>query len=182
MQMISRRSDRTAESRVVPLRIRISVQSGRQYLLAYVPQLSRFASFRLDNILSVSPEDPEEQFDRYRAELDRMTPHLWGISMPDSADQPPEHLAFTVEYSDRETHIPGRLEREKRCGTVEKLSENSSRFSADVYDTLEMLPWIRTFICRITSFQCSNPETEARFRNDLAELYRMYGVEGGEDA
>ena len=180
MQVILRRRDKTTEKQVVPLRIRVSVQSGRQYLLAYVPRLDRIASFRADNIISVKPGESCEQFDRYRGELDRMIPHLWGISMPASIDQPLEHITFTVEYTDKETHIHRRLEREKRCGTVEKLSENSSRFSADVYDTMEMLPWIRTFICRITCFECSNKETETRFRNDLLTMYQMYGLEGGE--
>ena len=180
MQVILRRRDKTTEKQVVPLRIRVSVQSGRQYLLAYVPRLGRIASFRTDNIISVKPGESCEQFDRYRHELDRMTPHLWGVSMPASADQPLEHIAFTVEYTEKETHIHRRLEREKRCGTAEKLSQNSSRFSADVYDTMEMLPWIRTFICRITYFECSNKETETRFRNDLLTMYQMYGLEGGE--
>ena len=65
---------------------------------------------------------------------------------------------------------------------MEKLSGNSSRFTAEVYDTLEMLPWIRTFICRITRFECSNPATETRFRKDLARMYQMYGLEGGEES
>lgn len=180
MQVILRQSDRTTEKQVIPLRIRVSVQSGRQYLMAYVPSLNRIASFRTDNIISVKPGEPCEQFDRHRLELDQMIPHLWGISMPASADQQLEHISFTVEYTDKEAHIHRRLEREKRCGTVERLSEHSSRFSADVYDTMEMLTWIRTFICRITHFECSNKETEARFRNDLLKMYQMYGLEGSE--
>ena len=181
MQIILRRSDRTTEKQVVPLRIRVSVQSGRQYLLAYVPRFNRIAAFRTDNIISVRLGEPCTEFEQHRLELDQMIPHLWGISMPVSVDQTLEHITFTVEYTDKEAHIHRRLEREKRCGTVERLSEHSSRFSADVYDTLEMLPWIRTFICRITHFECSNKETELRFRNDLLKMYQMYGLEGGEN-
>ena len=180
MRVIQRRSNKTTEKQVVPLRLRVSVQSGRQYLLAYVPRLNSIASFRTDNILSVKPGEPCGQFEQHHLELDRIIPHLWGISMPASADQPLEHITFTVEYTDKETHIHRRLEREKRCGTVEKLSEHSSRFSADVYDAMEMLTWVRSFICRITHFECSNSETEARFRNDLLKMYEMYGLEGGE--
>ena len=142
--------------------------------------MDRFFTFRTDSILSVKAEGICEQFDRYRRELDRLIPHLWGISMPASAGQPPEHISFTVEYTERETHIHSRLEREKRCGAVERLSENSSRFTADVYDAMELLPWIRTFICRITAFECSNKEVEVRFREDLLRMYRMYGLEGGD--
>ena len=181
MRVIQRQTDRMTEKQVVPLRVRISVQSGRQYLMAYVPRLNRIASFRTDNILSVRLGETCEQYDRHRMDLDRMIPHLWGISMPASPDQPLEHIAFTVAYTDQEAHIHRRLEREKRCGTVEKLSDQSSRFSADVYDAREMLPWVRTFICRITGFECTTPDIEARFREDLLRMYRMYGLEGGED-
>ena len=182
MQVIQRRNDRITEKEVVPLRIRISVQSGRQYLAAYVPRLDRIASFRVDQILSVKPGKLSEEFDSCRMALDRMIPHLWGVSMPASADQPLEHITFTVEYADHESHIHRRLEREKRCGTVEKLSENTSRFQAAVYDPMEMLPWIRTYICRITHFDCSNREVTTRFREDLRKMYQIYELEGGEDA
>lgn len=181
IRVIRRRNDRTAEIQAVPLRVRISVQTGRQYLLAYAPDQGRIASFRVDNVLSVKPGEVCGQFDRLRLELAEMEPHLWGVSLPASSDRKLEHIEFTVEYSEREAHIHGRLEREKRCGTVERLSGNSSRFSADVYDALELLSWIRTFICRISGFECSNREVEARFRDDLLRMYRMYGLEGGED-
>ena len=181
VQVIQRRSDRITEKQVVPLRVRVSVQSGRQYLLVYVPRLKRISAFRIDNILSVKPGEICGQFDQYRLELDRILPHVWGVSLPASADQPLEHIAFTVSYSDQETHIHRRLLREKRCGTVEQLDGNSSRFTAEVYDSMELLSWIRTFICRITGFECSNKGIEARFRDDLIRMYRMYGLEGGED-
>ena len=179
MQVIHRRSDRITELEAVPLRIRISVQSGREYLLAYVPSENRIDPVRADRILSVRPGEVCDQFDRYQLELDRILPHVWGISMPKSAGQELEQITFTVEYNDREPHIHSRLEREKRCGAVERLSGNSSRFSADVYDTRELLQWIRTFICRITHFECSNKEVEARFREDFSRMVRMYGLEEG---
>ena len=69
-----------------------------------------------------------------------------------------------------------RLEREKRVGTVEKLDENTYRFAADVYDSSEMIPWIRTFICRIVRINFSNPAQENKFKADLDAMYRMYGI------
>ena len=166
---------------VVPLRILISAQNGRQHLLAFVPKYrSRISSFRVDRIVSVEPGEPHADYDELRAELDRMTPHLWGVSTHGRSGARLEHVEFTVRYGDDEAHIHGRLEREKRCGTVERLDEHTSRFSADVYDAAEMVPWIRTFICRITSFSFSDPELQKRFLNDIREMYRLYGLEGGE--
>ena len=42
-----------------------------------------------------------------------------------------------------------------------------------------MIPWIRTFICRIQSISISNKEIENQFKKDLEEMYRYY--EGDED-
>lgn len=53
-----------------------------------------------------------------------------------------------------------RLEREKRRGIVEQVDEHHYRFTAEVFDTVEMLPWIRTFICRITKMNFSNRTAE----------------------
>ena len=181
IRVIRRKNGRIAEVQVIPLRIRISVQSGRQYLLAYIPSEGRIAPFRTDSIVSVRPGEPCGLFDHYCRELEQILLHVWGTSMPASAGQPLEHIAFTVEYESREAYIHSRLEREKRCGSVEQLNENCSRFSADVYDALELLPWIRTFICRISCFECSNRDVQTLFREDLLQMYRMYGLEGGEE-
>ena len=78
-----------------------------------------------------------------------------------------------------EEYIKKRLYREKRCGTVEQLDEVTYRFSADVYDTTELVPWIRTFICRLEKLNFSNRTVENHFKNDLAEMYKQYGLLGG---
>lgn len=69
-----------------------------------------------------------------------------------------------------------RLLREKRCGQVERIDAHTSRFTAEVYDSSELVPWIRTFICRITSIHFSNEALERRFLGDLAAMYRIYGI------
>ena len=48
---------------------------------------------------------------------------------------------------------------------------------ADVYDAAEMLPWIRTFIGRISELKCSSAYVEQRFREDLRRMNEMYGGE-----
>lgn len=181
IETVNRRKERTMESHVVPLRIMSSVQSGRQYLMAYWPRFNRITSFRADAILSVQQDEVCEQFDELRRRLDGMAPHIWGVSTQGRSGQRTEHVEFTVRYRDDEAHIHRRLEREKRCGTVEKLDSHTSRFSADVYDASEMIPWIRTFLCRITSIQFSDKALEKQFKSDIEEMYRLYGIEGGEE-
>ena len=149
--------------------------------MAYTPGYRRINAFRTDNIVSVHIDDPCDSFDDYRRKLDEMMPHLWGVSTQSRSGQRLEHIEFTVQYAGHETHIHKRLEREKRCGTVMKLDEHSSKFVADIYDASELIPWVRTFICRITHFECSDKILEQQFNLDLHRMYALYGLEGGED-
>lgn len=176
---LSRRSDLPRRNRIVPLRVFISVQSGRQHLLAYLPNYNSFHSYRVDYLSNVKFEEYTPRFDELRAELDRMQSKMWGVSVKRNkwGTEQLEHVEFTVKIDDNEEYIVRRLEREKRIGTVEKLDEHTYRFSADVYDSSEMIPWIRTFICRIVKMNFSNRTVENQFKKDLEAMYHMYGVE-----
>ena len=80
----------------------------------------------------------------------------------------------------KDIYIAQRLDREKRCGAVTQLSEDTWRFTADVYDAQELMPWLRTFIGRIISLTCSDKIIEERFWSDYALMVEMYG--GDNDA
>jgi len=180
LETINRHKDRITENHVVPLKVFISVQSGRQYLMAYAPRFKRITSFRTDNIVSVKIDDECQVFDSWREKLDNMQAHMWGVSTQSTSRERMEYVEFTVTYSDDETHIHRRLEREKRCGTVRRIDANTSRFSAEVFDASELVPWIRSFICRIIDIQFSNKELEKQFKDDLEKMYLLYDLGGAE--
>ena len=175
---MSRRRDMPLRNRIVPLRVLISAQNGRQHLFAYLPDCNLFTSYRIDYLSNVKLEAPTPRFDELRAELDRMQSKMWGVNVKRNkwSTEQLEHVEFTIRVEDNEEYIVKRLEREKRIGTVEKLDEHTWRFSADVYDSWEMIPWIRTFICRIVKMNFSDRSLENQFKKDLETMYRMYGV------
>lgn len=181
LETYNRHKERVYESHVVPLRVMVSAQSGRQYLIAYAPRFRRILSFRTDHIASVKIGEVSERFDQMRQKLDEMQKHMWGVSTQNRWGNRMEHVEFTIRYGAGEKHIPKRLEREKRCGTVEHLDENTSKFTADVYDASELIPWIRTFICRITEIHISNEKLEKQFQEDIKAMYALYGLEDGEN-
>ncbi len=181
---LSRHRELPRRNRIVPLRVFISVQTGRQHLLAYLPEYNTFYSYRVDYLSNVKLEDPTPRFDELRAELDRMQSKMWGVSIRRNkwGKELLEHVEFTVRVGENEQYIVQRLEREKRVGRVEKIDEHTYRFCADVYDSGEMLPWIRTFICRIEQMNFSNRTVENRFKSDLEAMYLMYGIRKEGDA
>ena len=180
LNTINRRKETITENYVVPLKVFVSVQNGRQHLLAYAPRFDRITSFRIDRVDSVVLGDICEDFDSLRDTLTNMQRHMWGVSTQGRSNERIEHIEFTVTYGDNEQHIHNRLLREKRCGTVERIDNNTSRFSADVYDSTEVIPWIRTFICRITDISFSNKDVEKQFKDDISAMYQLYDLEGGE--
>ena len=176
---LGKRSDKVRTVRLVPLKIYISAQNGRQNLIAFHEKANRLNSYRLDYMSNIRIEDETcEKYDSLRDALREAENHMWGVNCKWNIKHV-EHVEFEIKIKDDEQFIVRRLEREKRCGRVEKMDENHYRYIADVFDTTEMLPWIRTFISRITKMNFSNRTAENIFKEDIREMYRMYGIDGG---
>jgi len=172
----SLRSGGEYQRTVCPLKIYISTQTGRQYLLGYHYHGRHLSFYRLDAIQKVAIGNTEKQYDRYMDFQEKFDRHLWGIST--GPDHSLDHVEMTIRIGPGEDFIRQRLEREKRHGTVELLDEHTCKFSADVYDAVEMLPWLRTFIGRIVDLQCSNRKVEKIFSEDLRQMSSLYGGDG----
>lgn len=178
---LGKHSDEVKTIRLVPLKIYISAQNGRQNLIALHEKSNRLNSYRLDYLSDIRIEDEIcEQFDALRDVLRKAESYMWGVNCKWNIKNV-EHVEFEIKIKDDEQFIVQRLEREKRCGRVEKLDENRYRYVADVFDTTEMLPWIRTFISRITKMNFSDRTAENKFKADIREMYRMYGIDGGDE-
>lgn len=170
------RRGKPATQTVTPLKIYISTQGGRRYLMAHSHYSHRISLYRLDSIKAVKAFDIDKNFAQHIEKTSAFEQHLWGVSS--GALRELEHIEMTVFAAANEGYIVSRLEREKRCGCVETLGDGLYRFSADVYDATELLPWLRTFIGRIREFKCSNTHVQETFLSDLLEMERMYS--GGE--
>ncbi|MDR1800579.1 MAG: WYL domain-containing protein [Lachnospiraceae bacterium] len=161
----------------VPLKIYISTQGGRQYVAAYVSSKKRIQFIRIDAINKVKPLDTCCEFAFYQDMLKDDMPHVWGVS---PAFHEPSHIEMTLNIDPKDAHIINRLKREKRSGNISQISETEWKFSADVYDPGEMIPWLRTFIGRICSLKCTDRRTQQLFWEDFDTLNKMYG--GNENA
>ena len=165
--------------RVLPLKIYVSTQSGRRYVMGWFFKANRIIFCRLDNLEQVLEPKDLPDYDKYLAKAEAMEQHLWGVSMNrigEDGEIKLEHVELVVRLGEDEPYILQCLEREKRCGEVTKLSEGRYLFTADVRDAGELLPWLRTFIGRIESFSCSNKKIEERFWRDMEAVYAMYGL------
>jgi hypothetical protein len=159
------------------LRIFISVQNGRQHLLALQPASGRISSFRLDYLSEVELAEPYPDFDYIRSRLDKLQENMWGVNCISAK---PGRVEFTVRAEPWEDYVISRLKREKRCGRVEALGDGLYRFSAELYDQREIVPWIKTFISRIVDVSFADKGEERRFKRELRQMRELYGIGGGE--
>ena len=171
-----RREDSTFWHYVLPLKIYVSTQNGRQYLLCYHNRFHALQFFRIDYIKQIELLDEEADPARYQNYCDKFRSHLWGTS--DGTGFHVDHLEMTLHFDDNEQYIPRRLEREKRNGRVELIDQNTCKYIVDTYDASELIPWLRTFIGRIEKLECTDQKVVTRFYADLELMYKQYGGEG----
>lgn len=167
----------------VPLKICVSTSTGRRYVVMYLPSYKRFNSFRLDCIKSVKDLGECADYDRYAQKLEKSFPKVYGVSFGErrhgERDSAVVKITFSVDEQ-REEFILNRLNREKRCGTVEKTGENLFTYTAEVFDANEMMTWVKTLIGRVVSFEGLPKPLENRFRRDITRMRKMYSKGEGD--
>lgn len=170
------------ENFAVPMQVSISVQTGRRYLIAFIPQYKRFNSFRLDSLRAVKPGEICPDYDKIREKYDKNITRCFGASFGErreTGNVTPLKVTFTADEN-TEPHIIQRLLREKRCGKLTKLSENLYELEIDVFDPVEPMHWIKTFIGRITKLEGGSESARRMFFNDIKRMNEMYNGDNDE--
>ena len=168
----------TNEMHVVPLLILQSVQNGRAHLLCYGEESCRYYTMRIDYLSSVKICSPCEEFDSLRDKINEVKDFIWGVNVHPRLDLSSlEEIGFTVTIDKGEEYVIQRLEREKRCGAITDLGGGSYRFSAEVFDSTEAIPWVRSFIGFITELSFSNKSIERDLMRSIFATASIYGIE-----
>lgn len=173
----SPRSDKDIVLEIIPLKFLISVQGGRRYLCGYSSRFRAILPYRLDYIKSVKPLGNADNFDMYQDKLEAILAYTWGTSFYNSKRR--QWLKMRLNIPHNERFIVNRIEREGRHGKLTQKDETTFEYFIEVYDTMEMMPWVRTFIGRIISIESSYQEFVKTFYSDLDEMYNLY--DGGDD-
>ena len=169
----SKRSEIPISLEIIPLRFMISVQGGRRYLAAFSTRSNAILSFRLDYIKSVKPMKVCEDYDSHSERLEEILYNTWGASFGRGRNL--EHLTMLLDIPHNERFIINRIKREGRNGVLSKVDDNTYKYEISVYDTTEMIPWLRTFIGRILALECDNKSVVRTFYKDLNTLFSIYG-------
>ena len=66
---------------LVPIKVYISAQNGRQYLIALHEKTNRLNAYRIDYILSVQEGAVCEKYDRLMNTFRKIEPYAWGVNL-----------------------------------------------------------------------------------------------------
>ncbi len=172
VEIFSPYNNKIRRQTLLPLKIYISTQNGRRYVFGWHYNMKRNVLYRLDNIKKVTLNDTEYNIEKYKEYSECFSKKLWGVSS--GHNNSCDHIEMIVFIGNDEGFILNRLEREKRCGKVKQIDQYHFKFTADIYDAVEMLPWLRTFIGRIVKLECSNKYVIETFYSDLKDMEKMY--------
>jgi predicted DNA-binding transcriptional regulator YafY len=163
---------------IYPIKLYVSTQNGREYLLCHEMGGSGITFVRLDNMKAAVVKGKCENYQDFENEYESCKPYLWGVIAGNAKDI--THIEMTIKVSENEEFIAARLEREKRNGHVYQLNNHQYKYVVDTYDAMELMPWIRTFIGRIEKLESTNTYLQEKFDNDMNLMYSMYlGGDGG---
>jgi hypothetical protein len=162
----------------VPLKVNVSTQTGRRYLVGYASKHRVFKSIRLDSIRAVETIGYVEEYQRYQTLLHSASAYCWGISFGGKVKRESvEHLTFAIKVDmPREEYVLERLKRECRNGKVSQVSNGVYSCTIEVFDTNEAINWVRSFMGRIVSISGSNQAVIDRFHADVNTMYAKYST------
>ncbi|MDR1940205.1 MAG: WYL domain-containing protein [Clostridiales bacterium] len=174
--LVGSKSGKTVKPTVVPAKILCGLSSGRRYLCAYIPSAGRFFTYRLDTVKSVEAVGPAENYDETQKALSRNIGKVWGVSFDgESRNQTGFSMTLYIDEG-REGYIINRINKEGRGGVLERVGANTFKFTRTVFDANEAMPWVKTFIGRIISFEASD-RLKKRLCGDLSRMFEMYGID-----
>ena len=159
---------------VFPVKIYVSTQNGRAYLACFKRNKDSLLFLRVDTMQNVVVKDSceEEVYEAFEKNYENRKQYLWGVETGDTKKV--SHVEMTVFVGQDEGYMLQRLEREKRNGHIEQVSETQYKYVVDTYNAMELLPWIRTFTGRITNLESSNQLLKEKFEEDMKQMYAMY--------
>ena len=165
--------------KVTPIQVRFSARDGRSYLIYYTDEATeeKYRGFNIanfENIVSIKKSDKCANFDSLINDFKSIKTYLWGKSIKFDKKKT-EHVDFTIQYKDSELYVLKRLEREAFLGRIESNPDkNEATFSFELFDSRELIPWIRSYYGRIIQFQFENRELQQQVENEIEKMYAVY--------
>ena len=171
LDVYSRATKQYSAQILLPLFIMRNVQTGRQYVACWSEETSSFKPVRLDyiNLRRSKNNRIRDDYKIIKEKCKELYRHSWGVNIFNT-ELPPKRVMFTIQVDKTREYIARRLIREKRNGHVEKIGDGKYRFSMELYDPVEILPWITTFYGSIIELEIDDEVAMAKLRQNFQKM------------
>jgi hypothetical protein len=171
----SKRLDRIVKQKGVPLKIFVSSQSGRRYVTFYNERRNRFINYRLDYIKSIEALEECDDYDLIKEKLEGNLNKCWGVSFGGGFRGEKISIKLYID-EEKEAFIINRLKREGRDGAIERVDKDIYSYSTEIFDTNEIMFWVKSFTGRILAVECENKVVVDKFYRDMKRMQKMYST------
>jgi predicted DNA-binding transcriptional regulator YafY len=156
-----------------PYKIRYDVNCGRFYLVAFNDKDKCIIS-RLDRIQSVNTSYDTYEIDNLKGLYEIYMKHSWS-AVPANDEKELEFLQFEIIFDEpNENYIIEKMKSEVQFGCFERIEKGWYHLTMYVNNSLEMLPWIRSYMGYINVID--GRRLKKKFLNDLKEMIENYGT------
>lgn len=178
------------EYTVLPIKLVIDYQYGRQYFFCYDYAYKGFNMQRLSSVSDVSVMKKFKQPQKFEFVEDKIAKdtdihqiynhlyskhfdYVWNIAMGENTSDVLIHFHFPEESYSKQL---SRLKSTRHHGTITELGNGCVDFSVTVQSELELVPWIRGYGAYAIVDQNSNPDLAAKIKTDWEEEMKQYGI------
>ena len=164
---------------VLPLKLVDNVEQGRRYILCYHLNDHKYKFYRLDRILDVIllPEPIEKSsFLQRQRTVTALLDATWGVALA-GMDTPRKlekwELILHIDEKE-EASLITQFEQAHENGILQRVGIDTFSYTLSILDANEAVPWLRQFVGRIISINCTNKLACTRFINDIKLMKSYY--------
>lgn len=171
-QLYAERKDCTREL-LRPYKIRYDINCGRFYLVSY-DKRNKLVMSRLDRTEDIEVAKCTYEVEKLEELYERDMKYSWS-SVPLGAGNEPEKVKLEISIAEpKENYIIEKIKSEVQEGNIERIGEGRYHLSLLVNDSLEMVPWIRSYSGYIKVIQGRG--LIRKMAEDWKEMLEIYGA------
>jgi hypothetical protein len=177
------------EYNILPMKIVVEKQYGRQYFFGYNYSYDKFIMLRISAIKNISINKkmkPEQRFSFFPSQYLGQDIHyiydklykenianVWNISLGEANTL--VHITFSFPQSNY-GKLLNQLTSSLHHGVIKELGNGIVDFNVVTKDELELVPWIRSFGSYAIVDSQQNPVLANKIKNDWKEALTQYGT------
>ena len=173
LNIVNTKSSSGVKSSVVPLMVLSNTRTGRRYVGIYSIRKNKYSTVRVDYIKDVEIGDIQPEYDSIKDKYSILMKNAFSIMNKSAEGLQNVRMLLSIDES-AEQYMINRIKREGRHGVLNRVDKNVFEYTIDVADTLEMVPWLRTFIGRIIDIEGTETRIISQFKKDIATMLSMY--------